>query len=192
MNAIAQGSHRLIVIVGPSGAGKDSIIRAWLAALPLSRRPHRARRTITRPFDPNEDHEAIDTGAFHRARDTGEFAFHWQAHGLDYGVRHAALAPLAQDRWVVLNGSREHLAQLRATAPLARVVSIDAPEALRTQRLRERAREDFDASRLRLGRQVAHALSDLHLVNDSTLAETVDQLSGWYEALFTVQPAPRP
>jgi ribose 1,5-bisphosphokinase len=131
MNAIVDGSQRLIVIVGPSGAGKDSIIRAWLAAQPLAQRAHHARRTINRPVDQHEDHEVVDSTGFRQACAAGEFAFHWQAHGLDYGVRHAALAPLVQGHWVVLNGSRAHLPRLRAIAPLARAVMIDAPEALR-------------------------------------------------------------
>ena len=36
----------------------------------------------------------------------GEFAFHWQAHGLAYGIPRAALAPLNEGRTLIFNGSR--------------------------------------------------------------------------------------
>lgn len=186
MSALIRGSQGLIVIVGPSGAGKDSIIRAWLTAQPVAQRPRHARRTITRPADPHEDHEVADPTEFRRALAAGEFALHWQAHGLDYGVRHAALAPLEQGHWVVLNGSREYLPSLRAMAPLARVVSIDAPDALRRQRLQNRAREEADARQGRLARHVATASSDLRLLNDGTLADAVAVLHRWFESLPTL------
>ena len=53
-------SHRLLVIVGASGAGKDSVLKGWLSSLPHELAPHRARRTITRDADDaSENHEAI-------------------------------------------------------------------------------------------------------------------------------------
>ena len=56
---IAQ-SERLLAVVGPSGAGKDSVLAAWRAlqqqqqATPHAPAalPHYARRVITRAADP--------------------------------------------------------------------------------------------------------------------------------------------
>lgn len=183
MKAVLGGSRRLIVFVGPSGAGKDSVISAWLQQQPAARRPHRARRTITRPADPHEDHESIEPDVFQAAARAGAFAFHWQAHGLSYGVRHAEVAPLAMGRWVVLNGSREHLATLRDTAAGARVVAIDAPAAVRQQRLQMRAREDVCTHGARLARQAPAIMADLRLVNDAALARTVAALETWWQSL---------
>ncbi|WP_341892564.1 phosphonate metabolism protein/1,5-bisphosphokinase (PRPP-forming) PhnN [Variovorax sp. YR752] len=183
MSGIVACSHRLLIVVGPSGAGKDSLISAWLGSLPAAIRPQRARRTITRPADAHEDHEWIDAAAFARDRDAGAFAFWWTAHGLAYGIRQRELAPLASGRWVVMNGSREHLATLREAAPHARVVTVDAPAELRRQRLRSRGREDAPAQGARLQRAAPAVDADLHIDNCGTLADAVAQLHAWWQPL---------
>lgn len=183
MTTLAEASHRLLVVVGPSGAGKDSVITAWLQQLPQAARPHRARRTITRPADLHEAHESLGAVDFAALRDAGSFAFHWHAHGLDYGVRHTELAALASGGWVVMNGSREHLPALRASAPSARVIEIEAPAALRRQRLQHRSREDADGRAARLLRQAAPASADLRIVNDGSLAQAVEALDRWWQSL---------
>ncbi|MGD9831645.1 MAG: phosphonate metabolism protein/1,5-bisphosphokinase (PRPP-forming) PhnN [Piscinibacter sp.] len=171
------------MVVGPSGAGKDSVISAWLRGQPRAARPHRVRRTITRPADVHEAHESIGACAFAAAREAGAFAFHWQAHGLDYGIRHGELAALAAGGWVVMNGSREHLAQLRAVAPQARVVEIDAPAALRQRRLHDRSREDAEGRAARIVREAPPAQADLRIVNDGSLDEAVATLERWWNAI---------
>jgi ABC-type phosphate/phosphonate transport system ATPase subunit len=55
----------LVAVVGPSGAGKDTLMEA--ARLRLEGRPgfRFARRVITRPADAGgEEHEALDRAAF--------------------------------------------------------------------------------------------------------------------------------
>lgn len=181
------GAERLIVVVGPSGAGKDSVIAAWLASLPSTLRPHRVRRSITRPADAHEDHEPLDALAFARAAAAGAFAFQWQAHGLCYGIRHAELAALATGRWVVMNGSRAHLPHLQAVAPRARVVEIDAPVALRQARLQGRAREAEAGRAARLARDVELAPGAVRIVNAGRLEDAVKALDGWWRCVASAQ-----
>ncbi|MFN9773711.1 MAG: phosphonate metabolism protein/1,5-bisphosphokinase (PRPP-forming) PhnN [Burkholderiales bacterium] len=177
-------SGRLLVVVGASGAGKDSVIAAWLASIDEATRPHRARRTITRPaHDASEDHEPVDAARFESLRAARAFAFHWDAHGLRYGVRHEALAPLVAGRWVVVNGSRAHLAELRAVAPGARVVEIEAAAVMRAARLGGRGREAGDAIVARLERVVASVEPDLRVVNDGPLDAAVATLDAWWRGL---------
>jgi ribose 1,5-bisphosphokinase PhnN len=112
------GSERLLVVVGPSGAGKDSVLAAWrhrLGAFPV----HFAQRVISRQADANEQHEPISACDFARAVAAGELATWWHAHGLSYGLRWRELSPMAQARWVVVNGSREHLPALRRQGPIS-------------------------------------------------------------------------
>ena len=176
-------AHRLVVVVGPSGAGKDSVLRGWRAALGADA-PAVARRVITRAPDASESHEAVTPGDFTGLRDRGLLATWWQAHGLDYGVRRDELAPLAAGRWVVLNGSRAHLPALRAQAPGLRVVCVSAPAPVLASRLAARGREGADARDARLARAIAAPVeADLHLVNDGDLAECVAALSRWWAAL---------
>jgi len=181
------GAGRLIVVVGPSGAGKDSVLRGWRAALGPAA-PAVARRVITRAPDAAEPHEAVTPGDFAGLRGRGLLATWWQAHGLDYGVRRSELAPLAQGRWVVLNGSRAHLPALRAQAPGLRVVCVAAPAHVLASRLAARGREDAAARSARLARADALPVqADLHLANDGDLAESVEALARWWRAVRTAE-----
>lgn len=177
-------SARLLVVVGASGAGKDSVIAAWLASIDEAARPHRARRTITRPaHEASEDHEPVDAARFESLRAARAFAFHWDAHGLRYGVRHEALAPLVAGRWVVVNGSRAHLPALRTVAPGARVVEIDASAAVRAARLGGRGREAGEAIAARLERVAPVVGADLRVLNDGSLDAAVATLDAWWHGL---------
>ncbi|MFL6676937.1 MAG: phosphonate metabolism protein/1,5-bisphosphokinase (PRPP-forming) PhnN [Burkholderiaceae bacterium] len=195
MSAVAlpaiAGADRLIAVVGPSGAGKDSVLRGWRASLgPVA--PAVARRMITRPPDDSESHEPATPGDFAGLRDRGLLATWWHAHGLDYGVRRSELAPLAEGRWVVLNGSRAHLPALRLQAPGVRVVCVSAPAHVLAARLASRGREDTQARGARLARAVAAPVaSDLELVNDGDLGECVAALSRWWAALTSGAPRQR-
>lgn len=169
--------RRLIVLVGPSGAGKDTVLRAWLAGLPPDEAPRLVQRTITRPADAGgEAHAAVDERRFNAMRAAGEFAFSWQAHGLHYGIPWRELQPLAEGRWVVMNGSREHLPQLLAVAPQAHVVEITASPEVRAQRLAQRGREHGPAVQERLSRQAELVAPHLTIRNDGALQQAVQQL----------------
>jgi len=86
-------SPMLIYVLGPSGAGKDSVLEWLKAHLPPDAGVHFARRCITRVAHPGaEQHEPMTREAFAAARDAGSFGLCWSANGLDYGVRHAGVA----------------------------------------------------------------------------------------------------
>ncbi len=174
-------SERLIVVVGPSGAGKDSLIASWrdrLGSTPV----HFAQRVITREAERSEAHEAVSAAAFERAAAEGEFATWWSANGLQYAVRWCELAPLKASKWVVLNGSRAHLATLRVQAPQLKAVEITADASVRRRRLEVRGREDTQEVADRLRRDV-HAKVDVRVVNDSALCAAVDVLHSWWSLL---------
>jgi ribose 1,5-bisphosphokinase len=184
MTHILSDSQRLIVVVGASGVGKDTMLSAWLASMPAPLRPHRVQRVITRPAgDHTEVHEAVEPADFLAAQAAGDFALVWTAHGLHYGIRSAELAPLAQGRWVVMNGSRAHLGELRALAPGAQVVEVVADGATRLARLQARGREPPDRRLDRLTRTVAEPTVDLRLHNNGELAAAVRQLDAWWQQL---------
>lgn len=177
-------SSRLLVVVGASGAGKDSVIDAWLARHPPGERPWRARRTITRPAQAEgERHEAVTEARFDMLRSRRAFAFHWAAHGLRYGIRHEELAPLHAGRWVVVNGSRSYLPTLLARAPGAWIVEIDAPAALREARLGARGREGDPDVAARLARAAGTVPPDLVVRNDGSLEAAVLRLEAWWRGL---------
>ncbi|MEI7447404.1 MAG: phosphonate metabolism protein/1,5-bisphosphokinase (PRPP-forming) PhnN [Burkholderiales bacterium] len=177
-------SARLVVVVGASGSGKDSVMAGWLAGLPERVRPRRARRTITRPAHvQSEDHEPVSGPRFDALLERGAFAFHWSAHGLRYGVRHDELAPLLDGRWVVVSGSRAHLPELLQAAPRAWIVEVDAPAGLRAGRLLDRGREADDAVAARLCRELEPVRADLRILNDGPLEAAVATLDAWWRGL---------
>lgn len=182
-------SERLLAVVGPSGAGKDSVLNAWRALLLSSASgeamaPHHARRVITRAADPGgEAHEPVDEATFIALRNAGELVLHWQAHGLFYGVRSRDLQPLQQGRWVVVNASRAHLPALRAAAPAARVVEITAPAPLLAQRLAHRAREDAAAAQARLARLVPPSNADFVVHNTGDVRAAAQRLQAWWRCV---------
>lgn len=165
-------SGRLWAVVGPSGAGKDTLIEAARAALPHL---HVVRRVISRPTDAGgEDFEGVTPAEFSRRLRAGEFALHWQAHGLDYGIPCAALAPLGAGQDVLFNGSRKALAQ--AALPGLTVIEVTAPDAVLARRLAARGRETTEDIAARLAR-AAHplppGLAVVTVDNGGTLADGV-------------------
>lgn len=143
---------RLIAVVGPSGAGKDSLIAALMQARPDL---HVARRAITRPADPSEPFEPVDDVEFDRRADAGEFALHWGAHGLRYGIPISAREAVQSGHDVVANLSRGVLTAAVAAFPALLVLTVTAPPEILARRLAGRGREDSAAVAARLSRLAA-------------------------------------
>ena len=176
-------SHGLIYMVGPSGVGKDSLL-AWLLRRPQQDFPvplHIARRSITRLADGGtENHEALTEQAFSDLEASGGFAMYWKANGLQYGIRHSELAPLENGHWVLVNGSRAYVPEIRQTWPLASILHIQAPAAVVRERLLARGREIGAALEARIARSQAisetRAAGDMELLNGGSLEESGLQL----------------
>lgn len=155
LNGAARGT--LVLVVGPSGAGKDSLIgwcRTHLAGDPSIVFP---RRVITRVADGgSEDHDSLTEASFEAAVGRGAFALHWRAHGLGYGIRAAIADDLAAGRNVVVNVSRAVLDEARLRFPPVRVVVVTAPLEVLSERLRRRDREDMEDITRRLARAAAY------------------------------------
>lgn len=143
----------LVLVVGPSGAGKDSVLAGARQALAEHSGIHFARRCITRPADAGgEDHIALSPEEFARRRADGGFALAWQAHGLDYGIPVATTGRLAAGETVVANVSRTVLDEARRRFPPVLVVLVTAAPEVLAARLAARGREDAEDIRRRLAR----------------------------------------
>lgn len=144
---------RLIVVVGPSGSGKDTLI-GWLRAnLPPGVPVRFVRRAITRPSDAGgEDHEAMTRDEFLAAEGTGSFCLTWEAHGLLYGIPADIVDHVARGGVAIMNGSRHALGGLFAVFPDARVIAIEVNAEERRRRLAARGREDEGGIAGRIGR----------------------------------------
>jgi ribose 1,5-bisphosphokinase len=170
----------LIYVMGPSGAGKDAVMERARQMLSIDDPVMFAHRYITRPATAGgENHVCLSRGEFARRRAWGLFAFHWQAHGNDYGIgieidawRDAGLA-------VVVSGSREHFQMLGGIGEEILPVLITAPTERLQERLLKRGREDPAASAARLQRATALDVAAANLVtivNDGAIEEAADLL----------------
>jgi ribose 1,5-bisphosphokinase len=181
------GFSMLVLVVGPSGAGKDSLLDIARTALAHDRRVRFVRRVITRPAEAGgEDHEPVSEAAF----DARSFALQWQAHGLHYGIPADIAEDLLRGRAVVANVSRSVIVQAAERYPTS-VIEITAPPHILAQRLAARGRETQDDVAKRLSRTVPipnHILVDT-IVNDRTLPEAADQfISALIRATESVPP----
>lgn len=181
-------SARLIYTVGPSGAGKDSLL-AWLQSnMPARFNLQVARRCITRAVQADgESHESVDVEAFRLLRESNAFALQWSANGLHYGVRREELLPMQRDQWVIVNGSRAYLAEAQSKFPELRVLHISASKATLRQRLQARGRETPDAIESRIERPVSLSVSPqtsfIEICNngrvDAAGRRLIDSLGDW-------------
>ena len=133
---------RLLLIVGPSGAGKDTLIDGLRSAVRKDDRFVFPVRLITRPADAGgEAHQAITTKQFERMQAAGRFAFHWHAHGLSYAIPSTIDEDLNHGRVVVINVSRAIIEDTRRRYPQTRIINVTIKPEILEQRLRDRGRE---------------------------------------------------
>lgn len=163
----------LVVVVGPSGAGKDTLMeraRAVLAGDPGFRF---VRREITRPQGAGgEDHTEVSPAQFAARRATGAYALAWEAHGLGYGIPADIAEDIAAGVVVVANISRAKIAEAREKFPTM-VLEITAPAEVLAARLAARGRETAADIAARLAREVAlpGGVAVVRVMNDRTPEE---------------------
>ena len=168
---------RTLAAVGPSGVGKDTLIRALVATDP---RMVWLRRVVTRPADPTEPFVPATDEAFDAT--IAGFAPRWRAHGLRYGVPRAQIAALGPGETGVVNLSRGVLARAAGTLPRLAVLSVTAPASVLVERLAARGREtraDIAARLARPAPPVPQGLPALILDNGGPLERSVEEARRW-------------
>jgi phosphonate metabolism protein PhnN/1,5-bisphosphokinase (PRPP-forming) len=175
----------LVLVVGPSGAGKDTLMDAARAVLAGDDRFSFARRLITRPAMAGaEDHDSCSQAEFAAAEARGTLALSWHAHGLSYGIPVAALTGITQGQVVIANISRGAIPAAEELAERVAVVNITAPALVLAKRLAARGRESEADIAARLAREAPLATRRAELVsiqNDRGVAEA----AGEFVALLT-------
>ena len=156
----------IFAVVGPSGAGKDTLIDGVIAARPDLRR---MRRVITRPSaSGGEDFEGVSDPEFQRRLTAGDFALYWQAHGLHYAIPRSQLEMPGD---AIFNGSRAALGQALGRVRDLVVVLVTAPDEVLAHRLAARGREAEHDIRARLSRAafcLPAGITPRVVVNDGT------------------------
>jgi ribose 1,5-bisphosphokinase len=175
--ATAIGPGRLILVVGPSGAGKDTLIGCVRARLAGDETYLFPRRIVTRPPSPAEDNVEADAATFTAIAAAGGFALTWSAHGHSYGIPAAIDHALHEGRTVLSNVSREIIAAARQRYANVTVIEITAPSDVLRARIAGRSRaSDGDAAN-RAARRVASPVEpDVVIVNDADVEEAAGRL----------------
>lgn len=170
---------RLVLVVGPSGVGKDSVLRYAMAHFAGDVRFVFPRRCVTRAVDvAAEDHDSLDERTFDQLAGQGVFALMWEAHGHKYGVRSDINSELERGRIVAVNVSRTIIAEVAGRFQNAVVVEITADPAVREARLAARGRETAGDIRQRTRREVltpAHPLRLYVIKNDGKISNAGDE-----------------
>ena len=163
----AIGPGRLVLVVGPSGAGKDTLLRLARAACAEDHDIVFPRRVVTRASSADEDNIAVSPDEFAHAREHGDFAVHWDAHGHSYALPLEINDDICAGRSVVVNVSRTMISALRQAYANVIVVAITAPPDVLAQRLAARARNSDGNIAERLARSVddASASADVTILN---------------------------
>jgi ribose 1,5-bisphosphokinase len=149
-----RGPGCLVLVVGPSGAGKDTLISIAADRLRAQDRIVFGRRIVTREADNSEDHDSLTPEAFDAARARGEFVLAWRAHGHGYGVPREATRRLKAGDTLIFNVSRAVVDAARSQFARVRVVYVTAPPDILESRLKARGRDDDIASRLKRSEEI--------------------------------------
>lgn len=145
-----------VAVVGPSGAGKDTILRHAAQAMAGRDDVHFVRRVITRLSDGiTEDHDTLTEADFENAEASGAFCLTWSAHGLRYGVPASALHSARQGKTVVANISRTALGDALSAFGRLAIIEISADRQVLADRIAARGREPLADVVARLERSVA-------------------------------------
>jgi ribose 1,5-bisphosphokinase len=150
----AIGPGRLVLVVGPSGAGKDTLLGLAKAACVDDANIVFPRRIVTREASESEDNEQVSPEAFRQALAADAYAMHWEAHGHCYALPRAIDDDIRAGRIVIANVSRTVISAMRLVYADVVVISITAPPDVLAQRVAARRRASDGNISQRLGRSV--------------------------------------
>jgi ribose 1,5-bisphosphokinase len=179
----------MVVVVGPSGAGKDTLMAYAARALEGRDDVTFARRMITRDASAGgEDHEGVGEDEFEQLAAQGRFAVSWQAHGLNYGIPIETKDAVENGMLVIANGSRSALARFRQAYPSLVVINVTARPEVLAARLEARGRESREDILRRLERSSLSLVGDYKVVTIDNSGDITTAGDAMVRALCTCLP----
>ena len=176
------GTSPVIVITGPSGAGKGTLIRALLPRVPdLELAVSATTRLRRKGEEEGRDYYYLSEGDFARRVANGEFLEHiTYVSGQRYGTLREEVERIGNEgRITVLELETEGALKVAEELPGVVTVFVTAPRAELERRLRERATESAGeiGERLDLAEsQLLQASLFDHVVENDDLAHALDEL----------------
>jgi ribose 1,5-bisphosphokinase len=163
------GPGRVVLVVGPSGAGKDTLIAIAREKLGWRCDIIFPKRFVTREPSATEDNFVISPSQFAKALAGSRFALQWRAHGICYGIGADIDDAIKAGVTVVINVSRSVVADTRRRYTRVDVAYIDAPAAMRFRRISQRGREALTVINSRMSQAsdtFCASEADILIVND--------------------------
>jgi len=173
---------RAVVITGPSGVGKGTLIRSLRERMPQLQLSISATTRMPRPGETQGvDYRFMSEAQFERHVLAGDFVEHAHYAGARYGTLRAELETrMASGRPVLLEIEVQGARQVRETMPEAVQVFVAPPtlDALRARLVGRGADEpDQVEARLRTAeREIAAQGEFAHIVVNDRLEDAVDEL----------------
>ena len=155
----------MVAVVGPSGAGKDTLLAHAGRFFEDREDVIFVRRIITRdPAAGGEVHDGVSESEFEMLKQAGRFAVCWDAHGLRYGIPVETRDAVDKGRLVVANGSRSALSLFKAAFPTLVVINVTARPEVLASRLEARGRETRQEIEQRLERSGLGVAGDYRVI----------------------------
>lgn len=177
----AIGPGPLVLVCGPSGAGKDTLLKRASEILCHDRRVVFARRVVTRAASAFEDNISVDAAKFRQMLEGGAFAFWWEAHGHHYAIPSSVNSDIVSGRAAVANVSRLAIEQVSRVYEHVITVLVTASDEVLRERLGSRAREKAQdvASRLTRSQDTQDRFrADATIVNEGSIDIAANSLAG--------------
>ena len=175
----------LILVIGNSGSGKDSIIKETIRknqTLNL----YSPKRYITRKPSEDENNVFLTNEEYQMKSDQGEFALEWEIYNLKYGV------PIEIDDWLrkgyhtIINVSRTVVEEAKQKYQKCKVVFVEVPFHIILKRLEKRGRENEAGLKERIERakqNMKHPSADFNIDNSGSLESAVNQFLNYVKLL---------
>jgi len=183
------GPGALIAVCGPSGAGKDTVLRSVQEMNKGRADIIFPRRIVTRPESVFEGHDSATEEQFSEMQAAGGFAFCWSAHGLRYALPATVDDHIRHGCCVVCNVSRAIVPELRSRYARTTAVLITAPLEILAARLAARGRvtDGTLSSRVARSAEVGHDLNpDIVIDNAGPIEAAARRLQGVIESQFVI------
>ncbi|MBI0163336.1 phosphonate metabolism protein/1,5-bisphosphokinase (PRPP-forming) PhnN [Bartonella sp. M0283] len=199
-----------MAIVGPSGAGKDTIMNAVHEVLKNNPEFLFVRRIITRKaginsFNDhdetsqnigNEDNIGVSLEKFFELSQKASFSLQWFAHGIHYGLPMGIVDEVHKGKIVIANVSRAELEHAKELFGKVYVIEINAPIGILKERLLGRKREKITDIAERLKRanipiQLPEGAKYCYIDNSGNVKSAVDKMLSILQSLSSEnQPLP--
>ena len=177
----------LILVIGNSGSGKDSIIKGAIRKNQVLNL-YTPKRYITRKPSEDEQNFFITDEEFQKKSIQKEFALEWEIYDLKYGI------PIEIDDWlqkgyhVIINVSRTVVEEAKQKYKNCKVIFVEVSFHIILKRLQKRGREDKAGLKERTDRakqNVKYPNADFNIDNSGSLESAVKQFLTYVKQLET-------